>query len=213
MVTGGCRRTVLRAGARSREAAGRGPSPRTSVTVWRRGIIDARASPRGGRAHVRPGHLQRLGHSDAVVVARVLQPAELPPRNGVGGRAGHDHLRAAPVRLQCARARSDACAVRSRAAVPGRSDSGVRRRICARRAADTWRLPAHEHAAAVERDGVSAGGAVHARARAAGAGCNADRGPGASDVDAGSRRPRFTRRAGKGELRFWRDGRGASKWE
>lgn len=68
-----------------------------------------------------------------------------------------------------ARARSGACAVRSRAAVSGVSDSRMRGRVSTRRAAHARRLSSGKCSAALERHGISARGAMPARCAAAGA--------------------------------------------
>src|SRR5688572_22376478 len=104
-----------------------------------------------------------MGYTDAFRVARVLQPVELPPRYSVGSRAGHYHLRAAPVRLYGACARADARPVRAGAVVHGGPDSRVHRWICAWRTFNAWRVSAGKRAATLERNGVSAGDTVNAR--------------------------------------------------
>ena len=127
----------------------------------------SRASAWHRRATVCARHVQRLGDPDALFVARVLQPDQLPSRHRLGRRAGDDRLRPSPLRVRFARAGTREGAFRSLEPVFRLPDPRVRRRVPTRRSGDTWRLSTGQHAAAVERDRVSADAANAPRPAAA----------------------------------------------
>ena len=130
------------------------------------GIIDRERLPAVVGRMFAPDMFSGWGIRTLSSDARVLQPAELPPRHGVGRRAGDDRLRPAPVRFRRAGARSR----RGRSSIWRSSTptTGSRSASAATRAASAraGRLPAREHAAALERDRLSARRADDARAAA-----------------------------------------------
>ena len=127
---------VRRAGAGSRQAPVRAATSNVGHCLAT-GIIDDDHVPAGRRPAVRARHVQRLGHPHAVGRPSLLQPAELSPRHGLGGRAGDDRLRPAAVRLRL-RARS---IWRARSSISPRStpSTAFRNASAATRAASTRR--------------------------------------------------------------------------
>jgi glycogen debranching enzyme len=61
------------------------------------GIIDRDRLPALVGRMFAPDSVQRMGHSDIVDPARLLQPAQLPSRQRLGSGTGDDYLRLAPL--------------------------------------------------------------------------------------------------------------------